>query len=74
MFNSSQAHGLQPTRLLHPWDFPGKSTGVGCHCLLLVPPRIALKNQIIINVGKNMGKFGTLTYCYGTLSGSSSNG
>ena len=19
---------------LHPWDFPGKSTGVGCHCLL----------------------------------------
>ena len=25
----------QPTRLLRPWDFPGKSTGVGCHCLLL---------------------------------------
>ena len=32
--NSSQPHGLQPTRLLHPWDFPGKSTEVGCHCLL----------------------------------------
>ena len=29
-----QPHGLQPFRLLHPWDFPGKSTGVGCHCLL----------------------------------------
>jgi len=29
-------HGLQPTRLLHPWDFPGKSTGVGCHCLLQI--------------------------------------
>ena len=27
-------HRLQPTRLLHPWDLPGKSTGVGCHCLL----------------------------------------
>ena len=27
-------HGLQPTTLLRPWDFPGKSTGVGCHCLL----------------------------------------
>ena len=27
-------HGLQLSRLLHPWDFPGKSTGVGCHCLL----------------------------------------
>ena len=25
---------MQPTRLLRPWDFPGKSTGVGCHCLL----------------------------------------
>ena len=29
-----QPHGLQPTRPLHPWDFPGKGTGVGCHCLL----------------------------------------
>ena len=27
-------HGLQPSRLLHPWDFPGKSTGVGWHFLL----------------------------------------
>ena len=26
---------LQPTRLLCLWDFPGKNTGVGCHCLLL---------------------------------------
>ena len=33
MSNSWRPHGLQPTRLLHPWDFPGKSTGVGCHCL-----------------------------------------
>ena len=32
--NSLWPHGLQPTRLLHPWDFPGKSTGVGCHCLV----------------------------------------
>ena len=27
-------HGLWPTRLLHPRDSPGKSTGVGCHFLL----------------------------------------
>ena len=26
--------GLQPTRLLHPRNFPSKSTGVGCHFLL----------------------------------------
>ena len=25
--------GLQPTRLLCPWDSPGKNTGVGCHAL-----------------------------------------
>ena len=34
MSNSSRPQGLQPTRLLCPWDFPGKSPGVGCHCLL----------------------------------------
>ena len=27
-------HRLQPTRLLHPWDSPGKNTGVGFHFLL----------------------------------------
>ena len=31
---TSWPHGLQPTRLPRPWDFPGKSTGVGCHHLL----------------------------------------
>ena len=43
-------HGLQPTRLLHPWDFPGKSTGVGCHCLLHVPHVIQRKKKIVIEV------------------------
>ena len=27
-------HRQQPTRLPHPWDSPGKNTGVGCHFLL----------------------------------------
>ena len=39
MSDSSRPHGLQPTRLLHPWDFTGKSTGVGCHCLLCLYAR-----------------------------------
>ena len=26
-------HRGQPTRLPHPWDSPGKNTGVGCHFL-----------------------------------------
>ena len=34
MSDSVGPHGLQPTRLLHPWDSPGKNTGVGCHFLL----------------------------------------
>jgi len=32
----SRTQGLQPSRLLHPRDFPGKSTEVGCHCLLRI--------------------------------------
>ena len=32
--DSQRPLGLQPSRLLRPWDLPGKSTGVGCHCLL----------------------------------------
>ena len=27
-------HRQQPTRVPHPWDSPGKNTGVGCHFLL----------------------------------------
>ena len=34
MSNSVWPRGLQPTRLLRPWDSPGKNTGVGCHFLL----------------------------------------
>ena len=32
--DSLQPCGLQPTRLLCPWDSPGKNTGVGCHAFL----------------------------------------
>ena len=32
--NPQRPNGLQPSSLLRPWDFPGKSTRVGCHCLL----------------------------------------
>ena len=39
VFGSLRPHGLEPTRLLCPWNFPSKSTGVGCQkctvkCLL----------------------------------------
>ena len=35
-----------PTRLLRPWDFPGKNTGVGCHFLL---------QEIFLTLGLNPG-------------------
>ena len=34
MSDSVWSHRRQPTRLPHPWDSPGKNTGVGCHFLL----------------------------------------
>ena len=46
--DSSQPHGLQPTRLLYPWDFLGKSSGVGCRCFL---------RQILCNPNKNCSFF-----------------
>ena len=39
-------HGLQPTRVLRPWDSPGKNSGVGCHFLL---------QGIFLTQGSNLG-------------------
>ena len=46
-------HGLQPTRLLRPWDFPGRSTGVGCHCLLRLQICIHIYNGMLLSHKKN---------------------
>ena len=34
MSDSVRPHRWQPIRLPHPWDSPGKNTGMGCHFLL----------------------------------------
>ena len=34
MSDSVRPHRRQPARLCHPWDSPGRNTGVGCHFLL----------------------------------------
>ena len=47
--DSAQPHGLQPSRLLHPWDFPVKSAGVGCHCLL---PLFSLVTANLADIGR----------------------
>ena len=35
-------HGQQSTRLLCPWDSPGKNTGVGCHFRLQRIPEYSI--------------------------------
>ena len=34
--HSLHPHGLKPTRLLCPWNFPGKNTGVSCRFLFIL--------------------------------------
>ena len=40
--NPLRLHGLKPTRLLCPWNLPGKNTGVGSYSLLqgMVPTQV----------------------------------
>ena len=54
MSNSLRPHGLEPTRVLRPWDFPSKGTEVGCHFLL---------QGIFLTQGWNLG----LSHCMQTL-------
>ena len=57
MSDSSRPHGLQLIRLLYPWDFPGKSTGVGCHCLLRFPASGDHQSILCINEFKVVSLF-----------------
>ena len=45
--NSLQSHGLQPTKLLCPWDSPGKNTGGGCHFFLQISLTLGLKPYLL---------------------------
>ena len=44
--NSLRSHGLYPTRLLCPWNSPGRNTGVGSHSLF---------QGIFLPQGSNLG-------------------
>ena len=47
--DSLQPYRLEPARLLCPWDFPGKNTGVGCHSLI---------EGIVVNGSPNIWEIG----------------
>ena len=68
MFDPQRPHGLQPTRLLHPWDSPGKSTGVGCHRLLqsVVLGFSLHGEECAPNVRKGVSRV-LIRYCFGCL-------
>ena len=62
VFDSQQPLGLQPTRLLRPWDFPGKSTGVGAVTsadgkqvdALLVLPTLEIDPEPVVVFGADL--------------------
>ena len=43
--DSLQPHGLWPARLLCPWGFPGKNTGVDCHFLVHIYAKVFAKGK-----------------------------
>ena len=45
MSDSVWPHRWQPTRLPHPWDSPGKNTGVGC-CFLLQCMKVKSESEV----------------------------
>ena len=49
-------HRQQPTRVLHPQDSPGKSTGVGCHFLLHLDFKVPVKLTTTTEGDKKGGK------------------
>ena len=57
--NTLQPHGPQPTRLLCPWDFPSKNTGLGFHALL---------QEICLTQGSNprLLSYRQILYCWAT--------
>ena len=59
MSNSLQPYGLQPARLLCPWNSPGKNTGVGCYVLF---------QGIFLTQGSNPSLLGLLHWQVGSLS------
>ena len=74
LLQSLQPYGLYPSRLLCPWDPPGKNTGVGCHApppgdlpdpgIKLAAPALQINSLPLIHWGSpNTFKL-KVTYCF----------
>ena len=62
--DSLQPHGLQPIRLLCPWDFPGKDIGVGCHFLLQGSSQPRDQTQVSYTAGRSFTNWATREYTH----------
>ena len=69
MSDSLRPHGLQPARLLCPWDFTGKNTGVGCHFILQDLPDQGIKPTFLVSCMLNLFLFIEITgvFCVFTM-------
>ena len=65
--DSSRLHGLQPTRLLHPWDFPGKSTGVGAIAFSEKAPEWSQNRNRSQTSAKSLGHYLVLIFLRGSV-------
>ena len=68
MSDSLRSHGLQPTRLLCPWDFPGKNIGMGSHALLQGTFLTQESNLCLLRLPELAGKFFTSSATWEALS------
>ena len=64
VYDSLQPPGLQPTRLLCPWDSPGRNTGVGCHALLQGSSQPRDQTQVSCTVGFPDSSVGKESACH----------
>ena len=65
MSDSVRPHRQQPTRLLHPWDSPGKNTGVGFHFLLQCM-KVKKKDHILNILGLDTTYLSVTFVCFST--------
>ena len=64
--DSLRPHRLQPTRLLCPWDFPSKDTGVGCHFFSRGSSQPRDRTQVSRTAGIFFTNWATREVIYGT--------
>ena len=66
MSNSLRPRGLQPTRLLCPWNFPGKNTGACCHFLLqkIFPTQVLKPHLLCLALAGRFFPTGTIWYLF----------